>query len=77
MDLFSPFVYFWKQNTLDCITRHCAKQFDEKIHRLLDFTENPRDISDPWYTGDFESTYRDVLEGCEALLGKISDISRN
>lgn len=59
------------------LQRISAKQFDEKIHRLLDFTENPRDISDPWYTGDFESTYRDVLEGCEALLGKISDISRN
>ncbi len=40
-----------------------------KILRLLDFTAHPRDISDPWYTGDFETTYADVKEGCEGLLG--------
>lgn len=39
-----------------------------KISRLLDFTSAPRDITDPWYTGDFEATYRDVTEGCRALL---------
>lgn len=41
---------------------------NHKIYRLLDFTEEPRDIEDPWYTGDFEQTYRDVERGCEALL---------
>lgn len=40
----------------------------EKIRRFLDFTENPRDISDPWYTGNFDSTYQDVKEGSKALL---------
>lgn len=39
-----------------------------KIHRLLDFTDSPRDISDPWYTDDFEATYADILEGCKGLL---------
>jgi len=39
-----------------------------KVRRLLDFTPHPRDIADPWYTGDFEKTYQDILEGCEALL---------
>lgn len=39
-----------------------------KVYRMLDFGENPRDIADPWYTGDFEQTYRDILEGCEALM---------
>lgn len=39
-----------------------------KILRLLDFTSRPRDISDPWYTGDFYTTYADVKEGCEALI---------
>ena len=42
-----------------------------KIHRLLDFSLNPRDIADPWYTGDFDATYDDVYEGCTALLQKI------
>jgi protein-tyrosine phosphatase len=39
-----------------------------KMCRLLDYSTHPRDISDPWYTGDFEKAYRDILEGCEALL---------
>ncbi len=41
---------------------------DGKIHKLLDFAECPRDIADPWYTGNFDQTYKDVLEGCESLL---------
>ena len=39
-----------------------------KYRRLLDYTASPRDIADPWYTGDFETTYREILEGCLALL---------
>ncbi|MDY3250597.1 MAG: low molecular weight protein-tyrosine-phosphatase [Candidatus Choladocola sp.] len=42
-----------------------------KVYRLLDFGNRPRDIDDPWYTGDFETAYRDILEGCEALLAEI------
>ncbi len=42
-----------------------------KIVRLLDYSENPRDISDPWYTGNFELAYSDILEGCEALLDSL------
>jgi protein-tyrosine phosphatase len=41
---------------------------DGKVKRLLDFADNPRDIADPWYTGDFTTTYQDVCEGCEAFL---------
>ena len=41
---------------------------DGKISLLLSHAGRSADISDPWYTGDFESTYRDVLEGCSALL---------
>ena len=39
-----------------------------RIFRLLDFTDNPRNIRDPWSTGNFEETYQDVVEGCEAFL---------
>jgi len=39
-----------------------------KIYKLLSFAGSERDISDPWYTGDFDATYRDGLEGCKALL---------
>ena len=41
---------------------------DKKISRLLDFLQHPRDIADPWYTGNFDETFEDVMEGCRALL---------
>ena len=42
-----------------------------KIRRLLDFTDRPRDIADPWYSGDFETAYAEIAEGCAALLDKL------
>ncbi|MCQ2522409.1 MAG: low molecular weight phosphotyrosine protein phosphatase, partial [Lachnospiraceae bacterium] len=39
-----------------------------KIYKMMTFAGSGRDVADPWYTGDFEATYRDVREGCEALL---------
>ena len=44
---------------------------EQKIRRLLDITSHPRDIADPWYTGNFEITYNDIVEGCEAFLNKL------
>lgn len=41
---------------------------DGKLHKLLSFAGKDTDIADPWYTGDFDSTYRDVVIGCEGLL---------
>lgn len=41
-----------------------------KTALLMDFTGTPRDVADPWYTGDFEATYRDVLAGCRAILSR-------
>ena len=45
------------------IMQHDASLPQPKIRRLLD-----RDVADPWYTGDFEATYRDLMEGCTSLL---------
>ncbi len=42
---------------------------DGKIYKLLSFAGSGRDVADPWYTGDFDSTYRDVVEGLEGFLG--------
>lgn len=42
-----------------------------KVYRLLDFTNSPHDVADPWYTGDFEITRQDVITGCNALLEHI------
>ena len=44
---------------------------DHKIHLLLDYTSRPGNVADPWYIGDFEATWRDVSEGCAALLETI------
>ena len=40
----------------------------KKLHRLMEFAGENRDVADPWYTGDFDTTYMDVLKGCKALL---------
>ena len=39
-----------------------------KIHLLMSYTGTGRDVADPWYTGDFETTFQDLLTGCEAML---------
>ena len=44
-----------------------------KIHRLLDYTTRPGDVADPWYTDNFEATWRDVLEGCQAILEELKE----
>ncbi len=41
---------------------------DHKIKKLLEFAKSARDIADPWYTGNFDVTYDDIIEGCEAFL---------
>ena len=41
---------------------------DHKIRKLLSFAGSARDIADPWYTGNFDETYDDIIEGCEAFL---------
>lgn len=48
--------------------RICGGDPQGKIRMLMDFTKRPGDVADPWYTGDFEATWIDVLEGCEALM---------
>ena len=43
----------------------------KKLHRLMEFAGEERDVADPWYTGDFDVTYMDVLKGCKALLKRL------
>lgn len=57
--------------------RIIGEDTEHKVHKLLDFSSNPRDIADPWYTGDFDRTYNDVLEGCQGLLFHIMEQWRN
>ena len=48
------------------------KEYENKICKLLEFAGSQDDIADPWYTGNFDLTYNDVLKGCKALLNKLS-----
>ena len=50
------------------INRICGGDPDGKVYKMLSIAGESRDMADPWYTGDFEATYRDVLKGSEALL---------
>lgn len=45
---------------------------DQKVYKLLDFTNRKGDIADPWYTGNFDITYNDIVEGCEGLLRSLN-----
>lgn len=52
--------------------RICGGDPEGKISLLLDFTKRPGDVADPWYTGDFDAAWRDVLAGCEGLLARVT-----
>ena len=51
--------------------RICGDDFADKMHLLMDFTNRPGEVADPWYTGDFDAAWRDVEEGCRGLLYKL------
>ena len=45
---------------------------EHKLYRLLDFTDRPGEVADPWYTGDFTLCYRQIVSGCQALLRRFA-----
>ena len=70
---YAKYDYFIGMDTANVRNMHRIFGSDPegKIMKLLDLTETHRDVADPWYTGNFEVTYRDVTDGCEALLKHI------
>lgn len=52
--------------------RICGGDASAKMRLLMDFTNRPGEVADPWYTGDFEATWRDVEEGCRGLLDNLT-----
>lgn len=57
-----------EESNIRNIKRIVGNDIEHKIYRLLDYSDNPRDIADPWYTGNFEITYNDIVEGCNAFI---------
>ncbi len=68
---FYDYILIMDRNNERDIRRIVRSDPQQKIRRLMDYTERPRDVADPWYTGDFEQTWQDINEGCRALLDAI------
>ena len=57
--------------------RICGGDFDHKLRLLMEYTDHPGEVADPWYTRDFEATWRDVLDGCRGLLEQLEQGEKN
>lgn len=55
------------------LLRIIGEDDENKVFRLLDFTDRPRDIEDPWYSGNFEKVFSEIQEGCSALLEHLKE----
>ena len=62
------FIIGMEESNIKNIKRIVGEDVDNKISKLLDYSDNPRDIADPWYTGNFEKTYNDIVEGCNGFI---------
>lgn len=66
-DLFDRIICMDASN-MRLIRRVIPSDPDGKIHLLMSYAGSGRDVADPWYTGDFETAFQDILTGCEAML---------
>lgn len=60
---------------LRAMRRICGGDPQDKLRLLMEYTDRPGDVADPWYTGDFETTWRDVQEGCRGLIKTLTGIT--
>ena len=56
------------KNNMRNMGRIYGKDPENKVHLLMEYTDRPGDVADPWYTGDFQATWVDVNEGCKGFL---------
>ena len=66
-ETFNYIIGMEEQNLIN-IKRIVGEDKKHKIFKLLDFSDNPRDIADPWYTGNFDKTYEDIVQGLEGFM---------
>ena len=62
-----------EQYNIRNLMRIIGSDSEKKVYKLLDFAESGGDIDDPWYTGDFDTTYREIVEGLEGFFEKAVD----
>lgn len=65
------YIIAMEQYNIRNMSRIFPPDTDAKVHLMLDFTDNPRDVADPWYTGEYDKAWDDINEGCEAFLKEI------
>lgn len=66
-------IVIMEQYNMPRLLRIIGEDKQNKVNRLLDFTDTPGDIEDPWYSGNFEKVFEQIRYGCEALLKKIRE----
>ena len=64
-------------NNVRNINRICNNDPEHKVHKMLEFTNRPGDVADPWYTDNFDATWNDVLQGCQGLIAQLHDVKIN
>jgi protein-tyrosine phosphatase len=64
------FIIGMDRENLHDMHRICGGDPQHKISLLLDYTDHPRDVADPWYTRNFDVAYADIVEGCKAFVEK-------
>lgn len=65
------YIIIMDENNRRNLERLLGPDTDHKVYKMLSFINETRDVKDPWYTGNFEETYDDVSQGCQALLKEI------
>ena len=58
-------------NNIRNMMRILGSDPEHKVHKLLDYTKRGGDVADPWYSDRFDIAYRDIYEGCKALLEQL------
>ena len=73
-DTYDYLVAMDRSNLRDMAPAASARPGNDPLHNvslLMSYTSTPHDVADPWFTGNFEDTWRDVLAGCTALLERL------
>lgn len=64
----ADYIIIMDENNRRNLERLLGPDTDHKIHKMLSFIGETRDVKDPWYTGNFDETYDDIAPSCKALL---------
>ena len=65
------FIIAMDRNNLRNMVRFVGNDPLNKVSLLMDYSDTPKDVADPWYTGDFDQTWKDINAGCEGLLKRL------